>query len=184
MPKCSVCGSNKVVGRMLCRAHYQASWRRGELDQHALDKRPISERLLEKIERKETGCWEWTAGMRSDGYGLIWFEGKAQRAHRISYQTFKGPLKRTDVLCHKCDNRKCVNPDHIFIGTRADNVRDAASKDRMPYGNNHWNAVLSDAQIAMIRSIEGVTHTEIARQFGVAQSTISRIRAGVRRAKT
>lgn len=184
MPTCSVCGSEKVVGRLLCRKHYQALWRVGAHETHALDKRPIKERLMEKMTPAPNGCWEWTGGMRADGYGLVWFEGKAQRAHRIAYQVLKGPLDTKDVLCHKCDNRKCINPDHIFIGSRADNVRDAASKNRMPHGKSHWNATLSDAQIAMIRSIEGVTYTEIARQFGVAQSTVSRLRSGSRRAKT
>lgn len=185
MPTCVVCGSPKVVGRGLCRAHYQASWRRGEHLELPLGKKPLRERILEKIEKSASGCWEWTAQLRPDGYAMVWHEGGSRRAHRLSYEVFKGvKLDPHDVLCHRCDNRKCVNPDHIFIGTRADNVRDAASKDRMPFGDDHWNARLTEAQVEMIRSIKGVTQKEIARQFGVNSSTIGRIRSGARRAKT
>lgn len=184
MPTCTVCGSTKVVGRMLCRAHYQASWRRGEHLKSPLGKKPLKERILEKIEKVESGCWEWTAQLRPDGYAMIWHEGGSRRAHRIAYEVFKNEkLNAHDVLCHRCDNRKCVNPAHIFIGTRGDNVRDAASKDRMPFGSSHWNARLTDTQVEMIRSIKGVPNQEIARQFGVNSSTISRLRSGKRRSK-
>lgn len=185
MPTCIICGSTKIVGRGLCRAHYQASWRRGEHLKLPLDIKPLKDRILEKIRKSAiTGCWEWDGHLNESGYAMVWHEGKSRRAHRLSYEIFNGTkLDPRDVLCHRCDNRKCVNPAHIFVGTRADNVRDAASKNRMPFGDSHWNARLTDAQVEMIRSISGVPNSAIALQFGVATSTISRIRSGVRRTK-
>lgn len=183
MKVCKICGKSPVVGRLLCRAHYQSHWRTGRLEQHAVDKAPLKERLLEKIVKVENGCWNWTGMFRPDGYGMIWRDGKGARAHRVAYELLKEPLKGGDILCHKCDNRACCNPDHIFVGTRADNVRDAASKNRMPLGSKHWNSRLTTEQVQIIRSAKYVTNAELGRQFDVNSATISRIRSGKRRGK-
>lgn len=184
MKVCSVCGNPKIVGRMLCRRCYQKHWRTNKLKAHDLDKEPLRDRLLSKIEKKDSGCWEWQSMTRPDGYGMVWKDGKNQRAHRVIFEEFKHPLTRKDILCHKCDNRKCVNPDHIFVGTRSDNVKDAASKNRMPINDTHWNTKLSVTQVNLIREATGYSHSELGKVFGVSQSTISRIRSGARRAKS
>lgn len=78
----------------------------------------------------DTGCIEWTGAVNSDGYGSIRFRGATQRAHRIAWKLAHGLLKETDVVCHSCDNRKCCNVEHMFLGSQADNAKDMWQKGR------------------------------------------------------
>lgn len=93
----------------------------------------LKERLLSKIEKKENGCWEWTGALRV-GYGVIKFEKKSLSTHRASYEIFIGPIEDGLFVCHKCDNRKCINPEHLWLGTQKDNMQDCLSKGR--YADN------------------------------------------------
>lgn len=177
---CQLCGQPSV-GRGLCRRHYQAEWKSGNLGRYALNSMTALDRLRSHTSVSLSGCWEWTGQTRSDGYGMVWYEGKAQRAHRVSYLVHKGyPPEAPFVLCHTCDNRLCINPDHLFEGTRGENCTDAASKNRFPVNNRHWNTRLSPANVATIRASDA-PNSELARQYAVNQSTISRIRSGQRR---
>lgn len=77
----------------------------------------------------ETKCWEWTAG-RKGRYGLFSIDGHPHRTHRVSYETFKGPIPEGLMVCHACDNTLCVNPSHLWLGTQLDNMQDMISKGR------------------------------------------------------
>jgi hypothetical protein len=82
-----------------------------------------------KILKQPNGCWLWNGALNKDGYGV--FGIKAEGAHRASYKMYKGEIPKGILVCHKCDIPRCVNPDHLFLGTQLDNIRDAQSKNRI-----------------------------------------------------
>lgn len=88
------------------------------------------QRFKDKFIVADNGCWEWTACLDKYGYGEFRFEGKTKRAHRVSWILKHGSIDDSLFICHKCDNPKCVNPDHLFLGTRLDNQRDMSKKNR------------------------------------------------------
>jgi hypothetical protein len=134
-------------------------------------------------------CWPWRGPLTGKGYGTVWVSCARSRgqkprrtaAHRRAYEFAKGiaPPPDRDV-CHSCDNHPCCNPFHLFIGTRLDNMQDAAQKGRMARGEAHYAAKLSDAEVAAIRASDEMG-TVLARRYGVWPSAISRIRNGTRR---
>jgi len=98
---------------------------------HIENKEEVLSRFIPKyIINKETGCWEWTASSRGNEYGCIKIDGKAVDAHRVSYALFIDDIPDGMYVCHKCDNKRCVNPDHFFLGTGRDNTKDAIEKGR------------------------------------------------------
>ena len=115
----------------------------------------LKERLDSKWSlNKVTGCHEWVAGKFADGYGAIWDEKQNFRAHRVSYELSVGPIPKGLLVCHRCDNPKCVNPDHLFLGTSTDNMRDMVEKGRNfnQKGESHNQAKLTEEDVLGIRS--------------------------------
>lgn len=92
----------------------------------------VYERLMSKVKHnQETGCWEWQGATRGSlPYGAIKINGKVYRAHRISFYIFKGNIPKDKILCHTCDNHKCVNPKHLVLGTHSDNLYEAYERGR------------------------------------------------------
>ena len=136
------------------------------------------------------GCWEWTGCTNSTGYGNAAWHGKLYTAHRLAaflvglVDSPSRPVNaavRTHVL-HKCDNRRCCNPEHFFLGSFSDNQRDAYTKKRkvQPKGQHHTNAKLSNAQAEEIRAKYslGFTQVALAAEYGVTQTAISLITRG------
>jgi hypothetical protein len=90
------------------------------------------ERFFNKI-IKTKSCWNWVAALRGNGYGAFKYEGKTVSAHRMSWMIHNGDIPDNRFVCHTCDNRKCVNPDHLFLGTQKDNMRDCVNKNRFVF---------------------------------------------------
>ena len=97
-------------------------------------RKPLHLRLLERVVFGVTGCWQWRGPTNAFGYGRFSFEGRTQVAHRLSYETFRGPIPDGMSVLHKCDNPSCINPEHLWIGTYSDNRRDCLSKGRWRKG--------------------------------------------------
>lgn len=134
-----------------------------------MDKRDLN-RFLSKI-RKRKGCWIWLASRRGK-YGCFSCKGKAIDAHRWSYMYYNGEIPEGMFVCHKCDNPLCVNPEHLFLGTHEDNMKDASKKGRLV------NRKLTNRQVAYIRK-SVLSNRELANKYGVWDSTIRRIRNGI-----
>jgi hypothetical protein len=122
-----------------------------------------------------TVCIEWGGKVQANnGYGRTWRHGKRMYAHRAAWEDAHGPIPVGLYVCHRCDNRRCVNPEHLFIGTAADNGRDASIKGRYPRGERQHRSKLTEDQVREIRRLysEGVTQAALVRMFGVNQGTI------------
>lgn len=149
-----------------CKAQKHQEYKHGKLKLEPSDVR----RFMEKVNLVESGCWEWTGYLNWAGYGFFSFYS-IRSAHRFSYYIFKGDLCEGMEVCHSCDNPKCVNPAHLWLGTRSENISDAATKGRM-------NTVkLSPADARTIRELHGsgVPTDDIARRYGVSKDTVQDI---------
>jgi len=127
-----------------------------------------------------SGCWNWQRHRNDKGYGQTFFRGKLWLAHRVAYVRAFGDLPNYVVIRHDCDNRACVNPSHLRLGTQADNIADCVAKGRNQRGETNGHAKLTAAQVIEIRAADwrGVTRRQIGRRYGVSPATISRVLIG------
>lgn len=140
------------------------------------------------VPEPNSGCWIWTGCMEGCGYGIfvemVAGARKLRKAHRVSWEIFNGPIPVGACILHKCDNRLCVNPSHLFIGDRADNMRDMAAKGRgksipRPGEKNPSSKLTAtDVQELRQRVARGESQTFLAVEYGVSQSAVSLAVAG------
>ena len=124
-------------------------------------------------------CWEWTAAVFRGGYGAIVRSGKKLKAHRVAYEFFNGPVPAGMVVRHRCDNPLCCNPQHLLVGTPADNMADKYARGRAVHvrGSAHGNAKLNEQVVREIRGSAETTAT-LSKRYGVSQSLVSKVRRG------
>ncbi len=139
--------------------------------------------FLSKVRRLDVGqrCWSWEGRIMTNGYGKL---GNLY-AHRLAYTLFVGPIPEGLQVCHHCDNRSCVRPDHLFLGTQSDNLQDMARKGRgfpqrhpelLPRGSGHARAKLTEEAVATLRAryaAGGISQDALARELSIGQSTVS-----------
>lgn len=173
-----------VLALGLCDKHWRRNKKYGSpaaVKMHSGSNRGLSaEERFNKGVIKTDGCWIWKLSKDKNGYGI--FRGMIgsvmfTRAHRFSYALHTGDLLVGMQALHTCDNPSCVNPDHLFSGTNADNMRDKAQKGRarVPTGEKHGKAVLTERQVKRILK-DPRPYAEIATDYNVAPSTIGSIK--------
>lgn len=152
----------------------------------------LAEAIADKYEIAPSGCWEWTRYIRPAGYGMVGIPGQYRTidAHRASWMVHRGPIPDGLFVCHTCDNRKCINPDHLWLGTHQDNIDDMVRKGRSPRscGEASGMAKLTTEQVAEIRRryVKGIhparrtggSPTELAAEFGITKQYVWQLAAG------
>jgi len=147
--------------------------------------RPLEDRFWEKVNKDgpimphmDSPCWMWTSAKTPQGYGYITIKrGKSKKAHRISYEIHCGPIPDGQQVLHRCDNPPCVNPEHFFLGTNLDNVRDKVSKGRSPSlkGELNPSAKITQGQANEIKYkyAQGeASQRALAREYKITQTAV------------
>jgi len=137
----------------------------------------IEDRFFSRFVKLENGCWQWKAHTDKDGYGILPGDKKNTRSHRLSYELHIGEIPKDMIVCHKCDNPGCVNPEHLFVGTPKDNAQDALNKKRHYLGEKNGRSKLTfeNVQEILISKMNG---EQLAKRFGVSRATINNVRRG------
>lgn len=144
-------------------------------------------RIVSRITVSDSECWVWSLKIRPNGYARMKFLGDSWYAHRLSYFAFKGDIPDGCDVCHRCDNRRCVNPEHLFLGSRKENMQDCVEKGRQARGEKLPHSKLSDAERAQVIDLikYGFSYQEVGSCYGVTRHAINHIAIinGIRKRK-
>lgn len=127
--------------------------------------------------RTDSGCLIWPGSIEKTGYGRATYKGRKWWAHRLAYTLSVGPIPAGKIICHRCDNPRCVNPDHLFLGTRPENSADMLRKGRSAKGERHSQSKLTERDVLAIRA-DARTQRIVAAEYGIDRVTVSDIRRG------
>ena len=133
------------------------------------------------IVNNKTNCWEWIACIHPNGYGQFLLNNKKCAAHRVSYELHVGKIPDDLLVCHTCDVKNCVNPNHLFLGTQQENVDDMIKKGRAnkAKGSKSGNAKLNESQARVIKKLlASISVKEVAGLFSASKNTVHRIKNG------
>lgn len=151
------------------------AWQFGNQDWNDDRRAAIFRQFWDKVQRADAkACWPWTGSIASHGYGVFSVGDARIRAHRFAWIASRGPIPEGQEVCHQCDCKSCVNPDHLFLGSHRDNMLDAIRKGR----KRAWGLQKLDAaRVLDIRSraASGVLQRSIATEFGISEGTVSQI---------
>lgn len=175
---CSICGK-KVNARGLCDTHYKQHKRAGTLPPHTkTGHMEIHDRLKYlSVVDFNTGCHNWRGGLNLTGYGVLSYKHEKWLAHRLSFTLAYGSIPDNLYICHKCDNPKCINPEHLFLGSQKDNLTDMTSKGRAAVGSDYHRSNLTDEDVKAIKA-DTRKQLVIAKEYGVSRTNISAIKTG------
>jgi hypothetical protein len=118
-------------------------------------------------------CWEWTGAVTDFGHGRIWVDGRVERTHRLAYRLFTGSIPDGEVVRHRCDNPRCVNPRHLILGTLAENSRDMVRRNR--HRSGYAKLTAEDAVYLRERAALGTPIEDLAFQFGISRCNLARL---------
>ncbi len=165
----------------LCQMHARRVKVHGDLNVNLNAKKDFRTRLYGACTKTAT-CWLWTGTLNDTGYGITSEYSKSMLAHRASYTLAFGAIPAGLSVLHRCDVPACINPAHLFLGTRADNVADMVAKNRNQKGETNGRAVLTEAQVRIIKTMlaDGATKVSVAEMFEVSRSLVSMIGSGKR----
>jgi hypothetical protein len=183
LANCNIEGCDKAVAcRGFCWKHYMRLRRRGD---------PLVAKTLQGLSWRDRfdayfpkdggeGCWEWK-GSTSRGYGVLKVGKGPKLAHRLAWEVYRGELPDGAHVLHRCDNPRCVRPEHLFIGDQVSNMADKMAKKRHRYGVSrgaaHGRTKLTDEQVKEIRATVGPARL-LAAKFGISMSSVQMIRSG------
>lgn len=139
-------------------------------------KADVKQRFLTKVKVMESGCHEWQAGQARGGYGKFTVWPKTTTAHRVAYELFVEPIPTGRWVLHRCDNRLCVNPAHLFLGDAKENIKDMDAKKRR---GTKSQLTYEDAEQIRQMLADRYSQQTISQKFNVSQATISRIKRNV-----
>jgi len=145
--------------------------------QYVRFKGPLAERMEFRSRRAPNGCLEWQGTINDAGYGLIRIHGQYWRAHRVAFHLSQGPIPDHLHVCHSCDNPRCIEPSHLWLGTNADNTADMDAKGRRrpSHGEQHFSAKVTEVQVRAIRA-DPASYREIGKRYGISHKAVSRIK--------